>query len=287
MGEPPPVPARGVVVRRVLANPAGLLGLVVTVALVGVALFAAQLAPSDPFRTVARPLQAPSATHLMGTDNLGRDVLSGVIHGARTSIQVVLWVVALATAIGVVVGAVAGYRSGVLDDVLMRVTDLFQSVPRFFLALLVIALFGAGLDNLILVLGLTSWPLLARVVRADALSLRERDFVAAARSLGASDARILVRHLLPNLLPSVIVVVSLLGSRIILLEASLSFIGLGDPNVMSWGYLTSNAQRFLRVAWWMSVFPGAAIALGVLGINLLGDALNDARTPQSSATVGA
>ncbi|MDP8938211.1 MAG: ABC transporter permease [Actinomycetota bacterium] len=270
---------------RLLRNPAGLLGLVITVALVGVALFAAQLAPSDPFRTVAPPLQAPSDGHLMGTDNLGRDVLSGVIHGARTSTQVVLWVVAIATVIGVAVGAVAGFRAGLVDDLLMRVTDLFQSVPRFFLALLVIALFGAGVDNLILVLGVTSWPLLARVVRADALSLRERDFVAAARSLGASDARILARHVLPNLLPSVIVVVSLLGSRIILLEASLSFIGLGDPNVMSWGYLTSNAQRFLRVAWWMSVFPGAAIALGVLGINLLGDALNDARNPQSSATV--
>ncbi len=273
--------------RRVLRNPAGLLGLVITVALVGVAVFAAQLAPSDPFRTVAPPLQAPSDAHLMGTDNLGRDVLSGVIHGARTSSQVVLWVVAMATVIGVAVGAVAGFRAGLVDDLLMRFTDLFQSVPRFFLALLVIALFGAGVDNLILVLGLTSWPLLARVVRADALSLRERDFVAAARSLGASDARILARHVLPNLLPSVIVVVSLLGSRIILLEASLSFIGLGDPNVMSWGYLTSNAQRFLRVAWWMSVFPGAAIALGVLGINLLGDAFNDARNPQSSTTVGA
>lgn len=271
--------------RRVVRNPAGLLGLVLTVAVAGVALFATQLAPADPFRTVARPLQAPSGAYLMGTDNLGRDVLSGVIHGARTSIQVVLWVVAIAAAVGVVVGAVAGYRSGLADDVLMRITDLFQSVPRFFLALLVIALFGTGLDNLILVLGLTSWPLLARVVRADALSLRERDFVAAARSLGASDTRILVRHLLPNMLPSVIVVVSLLGSRIILLEASLSFIGLGDPNVMSWGYLTSNAQRFLRVAWWMSVFPGAAIALGVLGINLLSDALNDARSPQSSTSV--
>ncbi len=273
--------------RRVLRNPAGLLGLVLTVALVGVALLAPQLAPSDPFRTVAGPLQAPSADHLMGTDNLGRDVLSGVIHGARTSIQVVLWVVVIATVIGVAVGAFAGFRAGLPDDVLMRVTDLFQSVPRFFLALLVIALFGAGVDNLILVLGFTSWPLLARVVRADTLSLRERDFVAAARSLGASDARILVRHLLPNLLPSVIVVVSLLGSRIILLEASLSFIGLGDPNAMSWGYLISNAQRFLRVAWWMSVFPGAAIAVGVLGVNLLGDALNDARSPQSSATVAA
>ena len=265
--------------RRVLRNPAGILGLVLTLGLAAVALFAAQLAPSDPFRTVAGPLQPPSGHHLMGTDNLGRDVLSGVIYGARTSTQVVLWVVAIAAVIGVVVGAVAGYRSGLVDDVLMRVTDLFQAVPRFFLALLVIALFGAGVDNLILVLGFTSWPLLARVVRADALSLRERDFVTAARSLGASDTRVLLRHMLPNLVPSIVVVVSLLGSRIILLEASLSFIGLGDPNVMSWGFLTSNAQRFLRVAWWMSVFPGLAIVLAVLGLSLVSDALNDVLNP--------
>jgi peptide/nickel transport system permease protein len=274
-----------VLLRRVVRNPAGAAGLVITLALVVVGLLAGLIAPSDPFRTVGAALQAPSGDHLMGTDNLGRDVLSGVVFGARTSGQVVLWVVGIAAVIGVVVGAVAGYRSGLVDDVLMRVTDLFQAVPRFFLALLVIALFGAGVDNLILVLGLTSWPLLARVVRAEALTLREREFVVAARSLGASDARVLVRHLLPNLLPSVIVMVSLLASRIILLEASLSFIGLGDPNAMSWGFLISNAQRFLRSAWWMSVFPGAAIAVGVLGINLLGDALNDARNPTSSTTV--
>jgi peptide/nickel transport system permease protein len=145
--------------------------------------------------------------------------------------------------------------------------------------LLVLALFGSGFQNMILVLGLTSWPTLARVVRAECLSLREREFVEAARSLGASNTRILVRHILPNVVPAAVVVIALLASRIILLEASLSFLGLGDPTVMSLGFLVANAQRFIRIAWWMSVFPGAALALAVLAVNLLGDGLNDMLTP--------
>jgi peptide/nickel transport system permease protein len=188
---------------------------------------------------------------------------------------VVLGVIAIASIIGLTVGTVAGYRGGWVDDVLMRITELFQSVPRFFLVLLIVALFGAGLDNLIYVLALTSWPTLARVSRSEVLSVRDRVFVEAARSIGATDRRILLHHVLPNVLPTALVVIALTGSRIIILEASLSFLGLGDPTVMSWGYLVSNAQRFLRVAWWMSVFPGMAIAVAVLGINLMSDALND------------
>jgi peptide/nickel transport system permease protein len=157
----------------------------------------------------------------------------------------------------------------------MRITELFQAVPRFFLVLLIVALFGAGLDHLIYVLAFTSWPTLARVSRAEVLSIRDRDYVEAARSIGAPDRRIVLRHVLPNVLPTALVVIALTGSRIILLEASLSFLGLGDPSVMSWGYLVANAQRFLRVAWWMSVFPGLSIAVAVLGINLMSDALND------------
>jgi len=182
------------------------------------------------------------------------------------------------------VGAVSGYRGGLLDDVLSRVTEMFQTIPRFFLAILVVGLFGAGLDNLILLLGLTSWPLLARVVRADSLSLKEREFVAAARAAGAGDARILFRHVVPNLLPAAVVVISLTASRVILIEAGLAFLGLGDPNLISWGFLINNAQRFLTVAWWMSVFPGLAIVVAVLGLNLLSDALNDVLNPLLSGT---
>jgi peptide/nickel transport system permease protein len=268
---------------RFLRHPAGVTGLALTLVVVVAGLLAGVISPGDPFRTVGDPLLSPSGTHLMGTDNLGRDVFGAVIHGARTSMIVVLGVTAIASVVGLAVGIVAGYRGGWIDDLLMRITELFQSVPRFFLVLLIVALFGAGLDNLIYVLALTSWPTLARVSRAEVLSVRDRDYVEAARSIGATDRRIVLRHVLPNVLPTALVVIALTGSRIILLEASLSFLGLGDPTVMSWGYLVSNAQKFLRVAWWMSVFPGLAIAIAVLGINLMSDALNDVLATYSKA----
>jgi peptide/nickel transport system permease protein len=262
-------------IRGFLRHPAGMVGLALTLVIVVAGVLADVISPGDPFRSVADPLLEPSRHHLMGTDNLGRDMFAAVVHGARTSMIVVSGVVLIASALGLAVGIVAGYRGGWVDDLLMRVTELFQSVPRFFLVLLIVALFGAGLDNLIYVLAFTSWPTLARVSRSEVLSVRDRVYVEAARSIGASDRRIIVRHVLPNVLPTALVVIALTGSRIILLEASLSFLGLGDPTVMSWGYLVSNAQRFLRVAWWMSVFPGLAIAVSVLGINLMSDALND------------
>ena len=262
-------------------TPAGAVGLVLTLALVALALLADALAPADPFTSVAPPLSPPSRTHAFGTDDLGRDVLAGIIHGARTSLLVVASVTALAAIIGVVIGAVAGYRTGAVDDVLMRATDFVLVVPRFFLAVVVIALFGAGTDRLILVLGLTSWPAIARVVRAQTLSLVRREFVDAARALGATDTRVLVRYVLPGALPAALVVISLNAASVILLEAGLSFIGLGDPARMSWGYLANNAQRFLRVAWWVALFPGAAIALAVLGLNLLGDALSELLDPRA------
>lgn len=271
--------ARRVAVRRFFRHPAGLVGLALTVLLVGIGLLARYVAPGDPFAYAGKPLQAPSAAHWFGTDNLGRDVAKAVVHGMRTSALVVVWVVLIAAVIGVAIGAIAGYRGRLVDDLLMRFTELFQVIPRFFLVLLVLSLFGSGNRNMILVLGLTSWPLLARVVRAEALSLRERQFVEAARSLGASNVRILVRHILPNVAPAAVVVIALLTSRIILLEASLSYLGLGDANVMSLGFLVSNAQRFIRTAWWMSVFPGATLAVAVIGVNLLADGLNDTFTP--------
>ena len=268
-------------VRRFLRHPAGVVGLVLTLVVVVAGLLADQIAPESPFRSVADPLRPPSGALLMGTDSLGRDVFTAVVHGARTSMVVVIGVVVIAAAIGLAVGIVAGYRGGWADDVLMRLTEVFQSVPRFFLVLLIVALFGAGLDNLIYVLALTSWPTLARVARSEVLPVRDRDYVEAARAIGATDRRIVLRHVLPNVLPTALVVIALTGSRIILLEASLAFLGLGDPEVMSWGYLVSNAQRFLRIAWWMSVFPGMAIAIAVLGINLISDALNDVLSTQA------
>jgi peptide/nickel transport system permease protein len=272
--------------RRFSRSSSGVVGLVLTLAVLVVAVFAESIAPHDPFRAVGSPFQPPSGRHWMGTDDLGRDLFSAVVAGARTSMTVVVAVSAISAVIGLVVGAVAGYRGGLVDDGLMRVTEMFQSVPRFFLALLVVALFGAGLSNLILLLGVTSWPLLARVVRTETLSLREREFVGAARALGASNARIVIGHILPHVVPAALVIIALMGSRVILLEASLSFLGLGDPNAMSWGLLANNAQRFMRVAWWMTVFPGLAILVAVLGLNLLSDAINSALDPHVRSRPG-
>lgn len=223
---------------------------------------------------------SPSSEHVMGTDNFGRDLARAVIHGLRTSMTIVVWVVAMSMVIGLAVGMISGYKGGWVDDVLSRLTEVFQAVPLFFLALLVVGFFGPGTDHLILLLGLTSWELLARVVRAETLRLREQGFIEAARSCGASDMRIIVRHVLPNVSPAAVVVMALVGSRVILIEAALSFIGLGDPNQVSLGYLIYSAQPFLRVAWWMSVFPGLAIVLAVLALNLTGDLVADLIDPR-------
>ena len=273
--------------RRLLAaftTVGGAAGLLLTLAFFTIAGLADVIAPIDPFASVGRPLSPPSRLHVLGTDDLGRDLLAGVVHGTRTSLLVALSATLLASTIGVVVGSLAGYRPGTVDDLLMRATELVLVIPRFFLAVVVIALFGAGSDRMILVLGLTSWPVIARVVRAQTLSLAGRDFVDAARALGAPEARVLIRHVLPNAVPAAFVVISLNAASVILLEAGLGFLGLGDPRMMSWGYLANNAQRFLRVAWWMTLFPGSAIALAVLGLNLLGDAVNDFLDPQARRT---
>lgn len=263
-----------------VGTPAGVVGLVLTLTVVLMALLADVIAPGDPFASAGTALRPPSLDHLMGTDNLGRDIFRSVVHGARTSMTIVGSVILISSVIGVTIGAIAGYQGGWVDDLLMRVAEIFQSLPTFFLALLVVGLFGSTQRNLILFLGLTLWVLLARVVRAETLSLRQREFVEAARAAGAPVWRILLRHVVPNVLPSALVVIStLLASTVILIEAGLSFIGLGDQTQMSWGFLIDNAEPFLRVAWWMSVFPGLAIVVAVLGLNLLGDGLNEAINP--------
>jgi len=286
--DPRPVadPGRGgAVLRRVVTRPAGAVGLVLLLVVVVVSLFASRLA-DNPFLLDNPSLQPPSPSHRFGTDNLGRDLFDAVVHGMRTSMTVVAWVTLISAVIGVAVGAAAGYRGGVVDRVLMRVTELFQSIPRFFLALLAMSVFERTLQNLILVLGLTSWTFLARMVRAETLSIRTRDYVESARSCGAGDLRIVLRHIVPNILPTATVVISLGASRVILLEAGLAFLGLSDQNRMSLGYLINNAQQFLQQAWWMSVFPGVAIVVAVLGINLLADTLNDVLNPLVARELG-
>lgn len=271
----PPGPARGLL-RAMASSPAGRVGFVLVGTTLAVALLAPLIATTDPFALTGPPLRPPSADHLMGTDALGRDAFSGVVFGARTSVAVATSVVLLTLALGLGVGMMAGYGSALIDDVLMRVTELFHVMPRFLLVVVGIALFGSGLPQLILILGLTSWPTLARVVRAEVLSLREQDFVRAAEASGATPGRILARELLPNLLPSAIVMAGLLFGQVLLVEASLGFLGIGDPNAISWGLLAGQAQGFLRVAWWLPFFPGLAITIAVLGWNLLADALTRA-----------
>lgn len=268
-------PARRLL-RRALRRPAGVVGVGLTGLLVVVGLLAPLLAPADPLAVVGPSLAPPGGAHPLGTDALGRDLLSAVIHGARTSLVVAGGVGALVLVIGGTVGTVSGYYGGLVDDALMRFTELFQALPRFFLAILAIALFGPGLELLVLVLGATSWTMLARVVRAEVLSLREREFVSAARVLGASDPRIMALELLPNALPTAVALLGLIMGHVLLIEAGLGFLGLGDPNLVTWGGLVGQAQPFLRIAWWFPFFPGLAILLAVLGLNLLGEALTDA-----------
>ncbi len=267
--------------RRFRRSRAGVIGLSLVVLLVVVALAAPLLAPRDPQTTSMVTLNPPGTPgHPLGTDNLGRDILSGVLWGSRVSLTVGVCAAATAVLLGVFIGSLAGFYGGWADAVLGRITELFQVIPRFVLALLVVALFGSGLWKLIAVIGILSWPQAARVVRGQVMALRGAAYVDAARVLGLRNARIIFSEILPNVLAPVVVIGSLDVAGAILLEASLGFFGLGDPNLVSWGMMLNNAQAHLREAWWMSVFPGLGISLAVLGFNLMGDGLNDAANPR-------
>lgn len=265
--------------RRFLRRPAGLVGLGLTVSVALVGLLAGRIAPRDPMAIAYPTFLRPSGMFWMGTDAAGRDLFSRVVHGVATSLTVVVSVVVISALIGVAVGVVSGYRGGVVDALAMRLVEMLQSVPRFLLAIVVVALLGSGYEKLILLLGLTSWTFLARMVRAEVLSLKRREFVEAARSMGAPGSRVLVRHIFPHVVPSVLVVLPLMASRIVLIEAGLAFLGLGDPNRVSLGLLISEAQPHLQYYWWLSVFPGTVLVAMVLGFNLLGDALNGVVNP--------
>ena len=259
--------------------------LLAAVALLAVFIFAAlfpnQIAPHDPHRTSEESLRPPSARYPFGTDDLGRDIFSGVIHGARISIAIGVTVAVLSGLIGVLIGLTAGYAGGLIDDLLMRLTELFLIPPRFFLALVIAALFGSTFFTLIVVLSVTYWPTTARLVRAEVMSLKERSFVEAAHAMGASPARILFRTILPNALPIIITNVVLMVGGVILVEAALEFIGIGDGNYMSWGYMLHNGEHFIRDAWWVMFFPALAVSLLVLALNTVGDALNRALDPKA------
>jgi peptide/nickel transport system permease protein len=230
---------------------------------------------------IASRLQPPSFSHLLGTDDLGRDVFARILYGARISLLVGFVAVGIATAIGILLGALAGFYRGWVDGLIMRFVDIMLCFPTFFLILAVIAFLEPSIWNIMIIIGLTGWMGVARLVRAEFLSLRERDFVQAARALGVSDGRLIFRHILPNAISPVLVSATLGVAGAILTESALSFLGIGvQPPTPSWGNMLIAGKQTLGTAWWLSVFPGLAILLTVLGYNLLGEGLRDALDPR-------
>lgn len=264
-------------------SPSALAGAVLLALITLMALSAGALFPGDPLDMVGAPFVRPftDAAHPLGTDMLGRDLAAGIFHGARASLVVALVATAIAVALGVLGGVIGGYHGGWIDAVLMRVTEFFQTVPSFLFALAIVAVLQPTLTHIALAIGITSWPGLARLVRAEVLKLRHSEMVQAAVALGASDARIVFREILPNVLTPVLVSSSLMVATAILTESSLAFLGLGDPNVASWGNLVGAGREVLRTDWYVATVPGIAIVLTVLGLNLLGDGLGDLLDPRA------
>jgi len=265
---------------RFARNRMALFGAAVLLCLLLLVVLTPVLYPDDPFKLAGPALQSPGGRFLLGTDTLGRDVAAEIAYGARTSLMIGVGATLAAIVFGAVVGGVAGYYRGRTETVLMRITEFFQTIPAFIFALLIVAILSPSVSSEIVAIAVVSWPSIARLVRGEFVSLGGREFVQACASLGASDTRIIFNHMLPNCASSIIAVGSLLIGTAILLEAGLAFLGLGDPNVMSWGLIISAGRAVLRSAWWICTFPGIAILLTVLGINLIGDGLNEALNPR-------
>lgn len=269
--------------RRLRRHRLAMVGLAIISVIVLLAIFAPLVSPADPLEIDYSNLAAPPGAggHILGTDAVGRDILARMIYGTRISLQVGVVAVGIAASLGTTVGLVAGYYGGLLDNVLMRIVDVFLSFPVIVLAIAIIAVLGPSLVNVMIALGLVAWTTYARVVRGQALVVRELDFVHAARAVGASDARIIVRHILPNALAPIIVLATVGMAAAIIAEAALSFLGLGvQPPAPSWGTMLNEGRAFLRMAPHISTFPGLAIMVTVLGFNFLGDGLRDALDPR-------
>ncbi|MCE8027360.1 ABC transporter permease [Halomonas daqingensis] len=267
---------------RFAQNRGALVGLFILLAIIAMAMLAPFLYPESPWRMVQRPFLAPMEVDgfWLGTDTMGRDVAAGLMHGAWISLLIGLVSTSVALLIGVPLGAVAGYYGGLIDDALMRFTEFFQTIPNFALAIVLVAIMQPSVTSIVLAIAIVSWPPVARLVRAEFMSLRHREYVEAARLVGQTNRTIILRQILPNTLSPIIVLASLMVATAILLESALSFLGLGDPNVMSWGYMIGAARTVIRQAWWLSFFPGVAILLTVLALNLVGEGLDDALNPK-------
>jgi peptide/nickel transport system permease protein len=266
--------------QRFLGNPRVALSLLWLFFIVAVAAAAPLLAPTSPFAIVSKPFSPPFGEFLLGTDSLGRSLLAGLIYGARTSLLIAIIATLAAVAFGTLIGSVAGFYGGIIDDVLMRLSEFFQTIPSFIFAIVLVAILSPSADSLVIAIATVSWPPIARVVRGEVMSIKSREFVQAAIVIGQRDVAILLGQVLPNALSPLIVTGSLLVANAILIESALSFLGLGAPNLMSWGFQIGAGRAFLRDAWWLVTVPGVAILLTVLAINLVGEGLNDALNPR-------
>nr|WP_046602149.1 ABC transporter permease [Neorhizobium galegae] len=270
------------VIRELLGNPSSGFGLVVITILVLTAIVAPLIAPYDPnVIDLGNTLKPPSAEHWFGTDELGRDIMSRIIHGTRISLTIITIVSVIVGPIGLLVGTTAGYFGGWYDTIMMRITDIFLSFPSLILSLAFVAALGAGLENAIIAIGLTTWPPIARLARAETLTFRGADYISASRMQGASALRIIIKSIMPMCLPSVLVRITLSMATVILTAAGLGFLGLGaQPPLPEWGAMIATGRRYMLDNWWLVAFPGGAILLVSLAFNLLGDGLRDALDPK-------
>jgi peptide/nickel transport system permease protein len=267
--------------KRFSGNRGAVIGLAILLAVIVTAIVAPFFYPRSPWSMVQRPFLPPFVnwSFPLGTDPIGRDIAAGLAYGARVSLLVGVVSTLASLAIGIPVGAFAGYFGGRVDDLLMRLTELFQSVPSFALAVVLVAIFQPNLTSIVATIALVSWPPVARLLRGEVLALKAREFVDAARLTGQRPFSIIWRQILPNAMSPIIVLASMMVAAAILIESALSFLGLGDRNVMSWGYVIGAGRTVIRQAWWVSFFPGIAILLTALSLNLIGEGLNDALNP--------
>jgi peptide/nickel transport system permease protein len=262
-------------------NPSAVAGVLLLAAILAVTIFGPMAMEADPFEIAGAPMTPPGADALLGTDYLGRDVLTGMVYGGRATLLVGVVAAVLSMAIGLTVGALAGYYGGWVDETLMRITEFFQVLPTLLFAMVLVTLFSPSLATIAVAIGVVSWTGTARLARGEFLRLKRREYVLAERVIGAGDARIIWRVILPNALAPLIVSATLAIGMAILFEAGLSFLGLGDPNIMSWGLMIGSNRPYILTAWWAVTLPGAAIFLTVLAVSLIGDGLNDALNPNS------
>jgi len=266
--------------RMFIGNKAAVFGLLLWAFIVLTAFFGPMIYSTDPFEMVGSPMSPPGDELLLGTDYLGRDILAGIIHGASVTLAIGFAAAAFTVIIGIIIGVLAGYYGGWVDNLLMRFTEFFQVLPTLLFAMVLVALFTPSIYLIVMAIAVVSWTGIARLTRAEFLKIKEQEYVMAERAMGAGNLRIMWKIILPNALPPLIVSMALNVGVAILFEAALSFLGLGDPNAYSWGYMIGSSREYIWDSWWAVTFPGFAIFLTVLGISLIGDGLNDALNPK-------